>query len=119
MASAGSKPGTYTQTMRKVVEIANPRRHGETHTSHAKAEEYCRRGLAYWTREGKLKFREARGRAQDSDVFVDRRGVIYWNGARSHYVGEGSYARDIQSFPPGCNVYYPKSWTVAAMRRYA
>jgi hypothetical protein len=98
---------------RNVIEIANPRRYGETCTSMIRAIEYCNRGLAYFLKDGRLKFRASQRQA--SDVYVDRRGTIWWNGARSHYVD----GKDIAMFPPCCNVAFPKTGTRRAARRYA
>jgi hypothetical protein len=55
---------------RMIVEIANPLRHGETHTSLQRAKEYCERGLAYFLPDGKLKFRQSERR--DSEVYIDQ-----------------------------------------------
>jgi|MudIll2142460700_1097286.scaffolds.fasta_scaffold608647_2 hypothetical protein len=99
---------------RRVVEIANLRRYGETCTSLARAEEYCARGLAYRLRDGRLKFRDNTPR-ENSDVDVDRRGVIWWNGARSHF---DPLDRDLAMFTPGCNVLFPTVDSRRASRRY-
>ena len=96
---------------RNVVQIANPRRHGETRLNRRKAQEYCARGEAYWLRDGRLRFRESDRRA--SDVYVDRRGVIFWNGARSRYIN----GQDVAMFPPCRNVVYPKVGTKRAALR--
>jgi hypothetical protein len=50
-----------------------------------------------------------------SDIYVDQRGVIFWNGARSHYV----HGKDLAMFPPCCNVVFPKTGTKNAASRYA
>lgn len=97
---------------RQVVEIANPRRHGETHTSLVRAQDYCARGLAYILPDGRLKFRASQRRS--SDVYVDECGTRWWNGARSVYVA----GRDVAMFPPCCNVVYPKAWSERAIKRY-
>jgi len=98
---------------RKIVEIANPRRHGETHTSLSRALNYCHRGLAYFLADGRLRFKAAS--REYSDAYVDPRGTIWWNGALSHYVDE----RDLAMFPPGCNVFFPRIGSQRAAKRYA
>jgi len=49
-----------------------------------RAMEHCRAGVAYWTRDGHLRFRsrfsEPVGRGA-SDVYVDQRGLMWWNGS--------------------------------------
>lgn len=77
------------------------------------AREYCNQGLAYFLRDGRLKFRAHEQRVA-SDVYVEERGTIWWNGARSNYVD----GKDIAAFPPGSNVLFPKSWSARAARRY-
>ncbi len=52
--------------------MANPRPHGETHTN-LRALEYCARELAYWLRDGRLKFRAPQRRP--SDCYVDPQGA--------------------------------------------
>ncbi len=93
---------------RQVVEIANPRGPGETHTSMARALDYCNRGLAKLTQDGKLEFQR-----QSSGTFSDQ--VTWWNGARSQYVN----GVNLSAFEPGHNVAYPKPWSKRALRRQA
>lgn len=81
--------------------------------------QYCRRGVAYFLRDGRLKFRancqEQRQREAESEFRANRGGVLFWNGARAHYVND----RDLAMFPPGCNVAFPKIGTARAIKRYA
>lgn len=101
--------------MSKQVEIANPRTGEARRTSADRADYLCRRGMAYMD-NGRLVLTEelVDGRVR-SDVYVDRRGVIYWNGARSQYVD----GRDLAMFPPCCNVVFPRVGTRRAAQRYA
>jgi hypothetical protein len=55
--TVGIEPDTALRTMpRQTVEIANPRRYGQTHTSFAQAMRYASRGIAYFLEDGRLKF---------------------------------------------------------------
>ena len=96
---------------RDIVQVVNPRRHGETCLNRAKANEYCAAGQAHWLRDGRLKFRESDRRA--SDVCVEKRGTIWWNGARSYHLG----GQDRAMFLPGSNVLYPKAGAMRAAKR--
>lgn len=97
------------------IRIMNPLPGGAGYTSVRQALEYCRRGIAYM-RNHVLTFRRGQpGGRLAGDVYVDARGTIWWNGARSFYVD----GRDVSMYPPGCNVLFPKAGTVRAARRYA
>ena len=73
---------------RDKIRIANPRRMGECYTSKDRANQLCMQGLAYYLRDGQLKFREMTKRGP-SDVYVngryeikvvDRIGIVKRNG---------------------------------------
>ena len=67
---------------RTVVEIANPLSGGQRFTSLERAQRYCESGAAYMLKDGRLRFRAAyQARRERSDVYVDRRGTIWWNGS--------------------------------------
>lgn len=98
------------------IRIANPLSGGSEYTSAKQAREYCRSGAAFMAADGRLVFRTvSKARRTASDAYVDPRGTIWWNGARSHYVG----TKDLATFPPGCNVVFPKTGSREAARRYA
>ncbi len=90
--------------------MGEPRR-----TSESRALHLCRQNSAVMVNGQLLLLDCAAGVRSPSDVYVDQRGTIYWNGARSRYV-EG---RDVAMFPPCCNVVFPKTGSLAAARRYA
>jgi hypothetical protein len=69
---------------RQLIEIANPLPGGQWLTSTKRAEDYCRRGVAYMLKDGRLQFRASfqKGRLH-SDIYIDTRakrdGAIWWN----------------------------------------
>jgi len=66
---------------RKSVELADPRPGQATHISRNRAYEHCAAGLAYFLKDGRLKFRQRFANNQSrsgSDVYVQ--GVINWRG---------------------------------------
>ncbi|MBN2243853.1 MAG: hypothetical protein JW793_14300 [Acidobacteria bacterium] len=61
--------------------VENPRPGSPHRISYARAIEHCRTGIAYFTRDGALKFRTLQPSSRSaSDVYVDHRGMIWWNG---------------------------------------
>jgi len=61
-------------------------------------------GVAYYLRDGQLKFRDSI--RQRSDVYVDPQGAVWWNGADS---------RRYAMHKPGENVQFVKPY-IAAMK---
>ncbi len=110
------------------IKIANPQPGSAQYTTVARAQRYVHRGEAVLIGP-ELHFLSATEQRQQqniekqitasegrksSDVYVDQRGVIFWNGARSHYV----HGKDLAMFPPCCNVVFPKTGTKEAASRY-
>jgi len=54
---------------RRAIEVVNPRHGAPTYISRKRAYQHCRSGVAFWTRDGRLRFREQNPR-QGSDVYV-------------------------------------------------
>jgi hypothetical protein len=54
---------------RRAIEVANPRPGAPKYISRKRADEHCRNGVAYLTRDGRLRFGEHNPR-QGSDVYV-------------------------------------------------
>jgi hypothetical protein len=101
---------------REIIKIANPMPGGRSFTSAARAALYVQTDAAYMLPDGRLQFRAAcQAKRQRSDTYVDARGTIFWNGARSQYVD----GKDVAMFPPCCNVVFPKTGTKRAAERYA
>jgi hypothetical protein len=111
------------------IRIANPQPGCARYTSEAQAERYVRRKEAVLIgrnlhflcateqrhqRNIEIQIETASTRER-SDAYVDPRGVIYWNGARSLYIG----GKDLAMFPPCCNVVFPKIGTKRAAERFA
>jgi len=111
------------------IKIVNSQPGSARYTSAAQADRYVRRGEAVLLGE-ELHFLSAAelrchrnieaqianaASRQRSDVYVDQRGTIWWNGARAHYVN----GKDVAMFPPCCNVVFPKIGTQRAAERYA
>jgi hypothetical protein len=64
---------------RQIIEIANPLPGGQSFTSLKRAQEYCRKGVAYKLKDGRLRFRaQTQSRREASDVYI--RGMVFWNG---------------------------------------
>ena len=96
---------------RRSVEVANPRPGTPCLISRGRALEHCAAGIAYWLRDGRLRFRGLdSSERRCSDVYVDRRadeeGAIWWN---------GSDARKTAMHKPGENVQFASPY-VAAMK---
>jgi hypothetical protein len=101
------------------IEIINPLPGGMRFTSPDRADHFCRLGMATMSHDGRLLFKDSNQIRIANSTFNDeftrnRGGVLYWNGARSHYVND----KDTAMFPPCCNVVFPKIGTVRAARRY-
>jgi hypothetical protein len=108
------------------IAIANPRIGGAKHTSLARAQNFIRRGIARWLPDGRLEFVEQSRirhlaaelrqllREEAIQFAKNRRGIVYWNGARSVYVN----GTDLAMFAPGCNVVFPKIGTERAEKYY-
>lgn len=98
------------------IRIVNPLPGGSEYTSVKQASEYCASGVAFMLADGRLMFKRAlQARRLASDVYVDPKGTIWWNGARAHYVA----GKDVAMFPPCCNVAFPRIGTRRAAMRYA
>jgi len=101
---------------RIVIQIANPLPGGQSCTSEQRAQDYCKRGVAFMRPDGKLQFSAGcqanRERESEAEFRKHRGGVLYWNGARSNYQGN----KDLAMFPPCCNVVFPKTGTNQAKR---
>jgi hypothetical protein len=54
---------------RHAIEVVNPRPGSPAYISRKRAYQHCRAGVAFWTRDGRLRFREHNPR-QGSDVYV-------------------------------------------------
>ena len=96
---------------RRSVEVANPRPGTPCRISRGRALEHCAAGIAYWLKDGRLRFRGLdSSERRCSDVYVDRRadeeGAIWWN---------GSDARKTAMHKPGENVQFVKPF-IAAMK---
>ena len=96
---------------RRPVEVANPRPGTPCRISRGRALEHCAAGIAYWLRDGRLRFRGLdSSERRRSDVYVDRRadeeGAIWWN---------GSDTRRTAMHKPGENVQFASPY-VAAMK---
>jgi len=110
------------------IRIANPQPGSAKYTTASQADRYVRRGEAVLIGKTLHFLTDAEQRHQRnierhisagesrsrSDVYVDRRGTIWWNGARSVFVD----GRDVAMFPPFRNVCYPRAWSPAALRRW-
>jgi hypothetical protein len=57
------------KSSRRAIEVVNPRPGAPTHISRKRAHQHCLNGVAFWTRDGRLRFREQNPR-QGSDVYV-------------------------------------------------
>ena len=65
---------------RRSVEVANPRPGTPSHISRGRALEHCNNGIAYWTKDGRLRFRDlAPSYRAKSDVYIT--GVVNWRGS--------------------------------------
>ena len=96
---------------RRPVEVANSRPGIPCRISRGRALEHCAAGIAYWLKDGRLRFRGLdSSERRCSDVYVDRRadekGAIWWN---------GSDARKAAMHKPGENVQFASPY-VAAMK---
>ncbi len=93
--------------MSKQIEIENPRAGERPITSEKRAMHFVHQGVAV-IHNGRLKYLDrATGMRMRSDVYVDQRGPIYWNGARSIIIN----GEDVAKYPPCCNVVYPWPWS--------
>ena len=63
---------------RSSVEVVNPRPGSPERISRERAQQHCDTGVAYWTVEGRLKFRETRRTAERerSDAYVSGKSTI-------------------------------------------
>jgi hypothetical protein len=64
---------------RRSVEVVNPRPGTPSHLSRNRAQQYCDAGIAYYTKDGRLRFRGLDSTSRTgSDVYI--RGKVLWNG---------------------------------------
>jgi hypothetical protein len=84
-------------------------------TSSDRAQRFVSLGMATMSLEGRLLFAldnqilQLEHISEEVEFRRNRGERVYWNGARN-YPGA--------AFPPGCNVEFPKTGTLAAARRY-
>ncbi len=100
----------------KSIKIINPKPGGSRYMALSNAEYFVRRGLAKME-AGMLRFFEISQAEREAEAnFREiRKGILYWNGARSHY---DAFDRDVAMFPPCCNVVFPKAHSPRAIQRF-